>query len=271
MSTTELFHDPVLLIIFSALFSAVFTLLIGLYIHAREFPRKELTFRVLHSKKVKAHTITRRLSQETRVLSRRGRVRSGVYEIEVKVRNTGRAPIEHTHFGMPVTINFGRYASVLAATVSKASPAYLPVSCNHDGHDGKSVRVEVALLNRGNWVRVKVQVQDPSFVKVVAHVAGTERIYSMDDSLGRGSVKPALLGLMLMLMGSVMYSAIGSPPNFALVGGQGVIPLSEVTPSLLAVLVSLAGGYLLMFGSMGMAAALAFTAWSWARNSVPLR
>ena len=264
MSTMEFLHDPFLLMVCSG----VLGLLIGLYIHAREFPRKELTFRVLHSKKVKAHTITRRLGQVTMVLSGRGRVRSGVYEIEVKVRNTGRAPIEHSHFGMPVTINFGRYASVLAATVSKASPGYLPVSCSHDG---KSARVVFTLLNRGNWVRVKVLVQDPSFVKVVAHVAGTKRIYSMDDSLGLGSVKPALLGLALMLMGSVTYSAVGGAPNMAVVGGHGVIPLAEVTPALLAVLVSLAGGYLLMFGSMGMAAALAFTAWSWVRNSVPVR
>lgn len=255
---TDFLHDPLL-----ALFIAVLAVVVPIVIHARENPRKELSFRVLHSKKIKPTSITTHLGSVTKVLSKNSRVRKGVYEIEIKIRNTGCASLERNHFGSPVTINFGRYASILDAVVAKAKPVYVTVDCSQDG---RSVQILPALLNRGNWLKVKILVQDPSYIEVEAHVIGIRRIYSTEDLFSIDAAKFALIGLLLIVIGSVSYSLLGPDPNIIATSGPSMMLITGVTPSLLAIIISIVGGYLLMFAGMNVTTALLFAVWSGVRN-----
>ena len=118
--------------------------------------------------------------------------------LEIKVINSGNAPIVSSDYERPVSLFFGDQARILTATVSETFPQSLQATVESKG---QAVVLSPVLLNGGDSITLKMLISHLGRdIKVDSRIAGVKEIHESDRGRARFIV--------LILMGLV-FTGVG--------------------------------------------------------------
>jgi hypothetical protein len=125
--------------------------------------------------------------------------------VMIMVNNSGNEPIRAEDFERPLRFSWAEPAGILAAEVEEANPEALQPTVKIGTNE---IVLEPLLLNPGDWLRIKILINQAGKVSVDARVVGVKRI---SKTVSSGKVKfprtfvwaaaVGLVGLMVMWAG----------------------------------------------------------------------
>jgi hypothetical protein len=128
-----------------------------------------------------------------------------VHLVMITVNNSGNEPIKVEDFERPLRFSWAEPAGILAAEVEGVNPEALQPKIRTDTN---GIVLEPLLLNPGDWLRIKILINQIGKVSVDARVVGVQRI-SKTVSSGKVTfprtlallAAVAIVGLIVMLVG----------------------------------------------------------------------
>jgi hypothetical protein len=116
----------------------------------------------------------------------------------ITVNNWGNEPIRVDDFERPLRFSWPEPARILTAEVAEVSPESLQPTINTGVSE---IVVDPLLLNPGDWLRIKILINQVTKISVDARVVGLKRI-TVASSIGTSDKK--FRALMAMLVGAFL-------------------------------------------------------------------
>ena len=137
----------------------------------------------------------------------------------ITVNNSGNEPIRAEDFERPLRFSWAEPAGILAAEVEEVNPEALQPSVKVGQNE---IVLEPLLLNPGDWLRIKILINQVGKLSVDARVLGVKRI-SKTISSGKPTLPRTLAWAAAVGFGGLIGMIVGESSGLLVPNGRGEV------------------------------------------------